>query len=209
MFFSGKKIFCVGHNKTGTTSLAAAMKDMGYKVGRQSVAERLFDAWCHRDFGRIAKYCRSAEFFQDVPFSLPYLYVALDQAFPGSKFILTVRDSADVWYESTCKFHERIVGKGRLPTWADLEEYDYREKGWLLDVMRRAYGVSDEQQLYDGDHYRAYYERHNAAVVDYFRFRPDDLLVINLAEKDSMERLCRFLGRPFAGQEMPHMNKRK
>lgn len=61
MFFSGRKIFCFGHNKIRITSLAAAMKGMGDKAGRQSVAERLFDAWCNRDFGRITKYCKNPE----------------------------------------------------------------------------------------------------------------------------------------------------
>ena len=57
---------------------------------------------------------KSVEFFKNVPFSLPYLYVALDQAFPGPKLIPTVRDSVDAWFESTCKFRERIASKGRL-----------------------------------------------------------------------------------------------
>lgn len=33
----------------------------------------------------------SKALIQDVPFSLPYTYVVMDQYFPRSKFILTVR----------------------------------------------------------------------------------------------------------------------
>lgn len=86
-----QKVFCIGRNKTGTTSLKKALSEFGYLIGDQRAAERLIDAYAIRDFGPIMSYCETAEAFQDVPFSWPYTYVVLDQAFPNSKFILTVR----------------------------------------------------------------------------------------------------------------------
>ena len=94
------KVFCIGLNKTGTTSLKKESGLQGYTVGNQRQAELLFDDWVKRDFKRIIRYCHTAEFFQDAPFSYPYTFIALDQAFPGSKFILTLRDNADEWYYS-------------------------------------------------------------------------------------------------------------
>jgi hypothetical protein len=44
------KIFCIGCNKTGTTSLETAFKDWGYKLGNQTIAERLVDSYLDRDF---------------------------------------------------------------------------------------------------------------------------------------------------------------
>src|SRR5207248_6822925 len=116
-----KKVFCIGQNKTGTTSMAAALAQLGYKVGEQSVAELLIKDWSRRDFRRIVRYCASADAFQDIPFSLDYTYQAVDCAYPGSKFILTVRSSGDEWYASLIRFHTKIIGKNRLPTAADLK----------------------------------------------------------------------------------------
>ena len=108
-----------GANKTGTTSVAAALDALGFTLGDQPTAERLIDDWAVRDFDGIVSYCRSADAFQDIPFSLDYTYQAVDQAFPGAKFILTVRSSAADWYESLTRSHAGIVGRGRRPTAGD------------------------------------------------------------------------------------------
>src|SRR6056297_564727 len=102
------KIFCVGLNKTGTTSLKKEMEFQGHTVGNQRQAELLFDDWVKRKFNRIVRYCHTAQFFQDSPFSLPYTFIVLDQAFPGSKFILTVRDNPEQWYNSLIHFHGKL-----------------------------------------------------------------------------------------------------
>lgn len=94
------KVFCIGRNKTGTTSMARAVVSLGFKLGKQSRAERLLEDWGKRDFCRIIRYCKSADAFQDIPFSLPDTYQALDEAFPKSKFILTVRNNSEEWYET-------------------------------------------------------------------------------------------------------------
>ena len=99
-----QKVFCIGRTKTGTTSLTKAMAKLGYVIGDQHSAEMLIRDWGRRDFTGIAGYCRNGEFFQDVPFSLPYTFQAMDMCFPGSKFILTIRD-AESWYKSMLDFH--------------------------------------------------------------------------------------------------------
>jgi hypothetical protein len=59
------KVFCVGRNKTGATSMAAAFADLGLVVGRQAWAERLAFDWARRDFRRLFRYCLTAQAFQD------------------------------------------------------------------------------------------------------------------------------------------------
>lgn len=44
----GRKIFCAGHNKTGTASLLFAMEALGFKPGYQPDAERLPGHWLRR-----------------------------------------------------------------------------------------------------------------------------------------------------------------
>ena len=202
----GRKVFCIGRNKTGTTSIEAALQGFGLRMGLQARGEMLKGDWAKRDFARIVALCRTADAFQDVPFSNADTFRAVDAAYPGSRFILTVRDSPEQWFDSLVRFHTRIVGKGRLPTADDLREFDYRYKGYLWDAFVHSYG-SDERLLYDRDTYIANYVEHNRSVREYFRRRPADLLEINVGDADAMPRLCAFLGVPYRGQAMPHLNR--
>jgi Sulfotransferase domain len=201
----GRKIFCIGSGKTGTTSTGAALSLLGYKVGDQGEAELLIEHWARRNFGPIIEYCHTADAFQDIPYCLDYTYVALDQAFSGSKFILTVRKNSSEWYESMVRFHTKIVGKNRLPTSDDLKEFPYRYPGWIWRAHTLIYGC-DEYSLFDRDLYIQQYRLHAAAVLDYFLHRPGDLLILNVSRPNAMDRLCRFLGKQRDGLEMPHLN---
>lgn len=188
------KIFGIGVNKTGTTSLKLAMKDLGYTIGYQRKAEVLVEDWGRRNFKRIIRFCYSAEFFQDVPFSLPYTFQALDTEFPDSKFILTVRNSSEEWYSSITRFHAKKWGKdNKIPSREDLQKANYRGIGrpWR---MNRLYYNSPETDPYNKTSLIKFYETHNQVVIDYFKNRPEKLLVINLTEKNSYGKLCTFLG---------------
>lgn len=201
------KFFCIGCNKTGTTSLARAFKDHGFVVGRQRSAEWLC-AWHYRrsEFGRLIEYCRTAQVFQDIPFSLSGTYRVMDEAFPGSKFILTVRDSADQWYESVVRFQSKKFGKdGRVPTAKDLREASYLYPGWPYE-RHKMYGVADED-LFNRAKLIAYYERHTAEVIEYFRARPEDLLVLNLAEPGAFDAFVRFAGVDPRYEDFPWLNR--
>ncbi|NQU26360.1 MAG: hypothetical protein HQ567_34175 [Candidatus Nealsonbacteria bacterium] len=200
------KLFGIGRNKTGTTSLATAMHDLGYICAPQRPFELLFDDWVDRRFDRILKLCRNYEAFQDTPFSLPYTYQALDRAFPGSKFVLTVRDSAEAWYRSVTRFHSRLFGGGEIPTSRMLREAAYCYPGWMLKVVQGVYHT-DPENLYDRDALMRTYERHNESVVDYFVNRPDDLLVLNVASSGAYAMLCEFLGQPCTTQDFPWKNQ--
>lgn len=199
------KVFCIGRNKTGTTSIAEALASLGYKVGDQAAAELLMDDWGQRDFHRLIDYCKTADAFQDVPFSLDFTYPVLDYAFPGSKFILTIRNSGAEWYESLTRFHSKAFCNGRLPTADDLKAVNYREPGWLWKAHTMIYG-NDESNLYHRENYIKHYEDYNARVLEYFKHRPQDLLVLNLSESDSMARLACFLGVEASDMAMPHLN---
>lgn len=200
-----RKVFCIGANKTGTTSIGVAFRDLGLKLGNQENAELLFHDWARNDYRRIISYCQSAQAFQDIPFSLHGTFVELDKAFPNAKFVLTVRNDAEEWYQSLVRFHSRIVDKGRVPTKDDLRQYNYRYPGFMLDVFKHSFGAGGAE-AYDRDAYVRYYEDHNNQVKEYFRGRQGKLLVLNLADSGAMEKLVTFLGFPYMGQKMPHLN---
>lgn len=188
------KYFCIGRNKTGTTSLKRAFKDLGYIVGNQQIAERLYDHYYFDGrYDTIIKYCRTAEVFQDVPFSCPDLFPSLDQAYPGSKFILTIRDDVDQWYRSISKFHAKKFGRdGALPTVDDLRKADYVRPGFALNTMR-LHGTTEDDP-YNAEIMKAHYEAHNRAVMDYFFGRENDLLVINVGDAGAYQDFIKFLG---------------
>jgi hypothetical protein len=201
------KVFGIGNNKTGTTSLKAAMDELGFVVGHQRIAEQLIKDWAKRDFSSIISYCKTAQFFQDVPFSKPYTYVVLDHEFPGSKFILTVRDSPEQWYNSLTKFHAKLWGKnGRIPTKEDLQNATYRYKGRPWETRNWVYDVPSEDP-YNKEILIKHYQDYNNSVKEYFRHRPDDLLVLNVAGKGAYQKLCDFLVVESDREEFPWKNK--
>ncbi len=186
------KIFCIGMNKTGTTTLRYTLQEHGFKVGDESVAQRYMEDYAVRDLSGLIRFCKGADAFQDAPFSCWHTFIILDQAFPGSKFILTERNNAEEWYGSLLRFHSKRFGKdGRVPTAEDLRNAKRGEGRSPYANFKLRFGVSDSN-MYDKELLTDYYELHNRMVKDYFRFR-NDLLVLNLEEEDSYRRFCRFL----------------
>ena len=51
------------------------------------------------------------------------------------------------------------------------------------------------------------YSLHVANVQEYFKDRPDDLLIINWKNGDNWEKICPFLGKEIPNQDFPHANK--
>jgi hypothetical protein len=120
-----------------------------------------------------------ADVFSDNPW--PLLFKELDARFPGSKFILSVRDYGS-WIRS-------MIGHfGNKPN----------------DLLQWIYGVPYP----DGhaDRCIEVFAAHNAAVRQYFRDRPGSLLEIDLEREASWEPLCRFLDCPIPSLPFPHVN---
>lgn len=188
-----EKIFCIGRNKTGTTTLKTEFKDLGFHVGDQLLAEKISDReYFSGDCKRLIAYCYTAQVFQDRPFSYPDTFRLLDRYFPGAKFILTVRDSDEQWYNSMVNFHAKKFGKnGMPPTAEELESIKYRT-GNPPNVMR-LYGTSRDDP-YNRKILTNSYNKHNENVREYFRNRPDDLLEINVSNKSDYGRFLEFIG---------------
>lgn len=218
------RYFGVGANKTGTTSLARALEELGFRVAPQWDYEILLPHWIKRNFQVIIDHVRQdkSNVFQDVPFSHDYTYQALDLAFPESKFILTERSRSDVWFESLRSFHGKVFNGTKMmtannrttwntPTISDLQQANLTFPGFIYSWVKSVFDLPDNDEdasklLYDKNHFIGYYERHNFAVKYYFSSRPDDLLVLNVEDDDAMERLCSFVGKPCPGRRFPDMH---
>lgn len=203
-----RKIFCIGLNKTGTTSLELALKTLGFRLGNQRAGELLIEAWGRRDFRPIIRLAQTADAFQDVPFSLNYTYQAMDIAFPGSRFILTVRDSAQAWYHSMLTFTAKRLGCELQSLAAiDIRQDSYIYPGWHCRLIELQFGSSGLDQWFNRDIMLEHYLSYNQRVLDYFRHRPQDLLVLNVGDPEAMGKLCEFLGVDPSGLRMPHLNR--
>ncbi len=201
------KYFCVGRNKTGTTSLKGAFNSLGFIIGDQREAEILYDKYFFKgEFEPVIKYCKTAEVFQDVPFSYKKTIKYVDEAFPDSKFILTVRDNAEQWYNSITSFHAKKFGKnGRIPTVEDLKNANYVRRGFMYNTVK-AHRTPDDDP-YNKEIMINHYKNHNSYIKNYFKNRPGDLLVINLAEKDAYQKFTDFLGVESPFDKFPWRNK--
>ena len=204
-FGKNPKVFGIGRNKTGTTSLEAALVSLGYRVAPTREGECLFDDWTQGRFAAVKRLCKSYDAFQDIPFSFPGSYEILDQMFPGSKFVLTVRD-LDKWFQSLVRFHSKLFGNGKQPTWEDLEAATYRRRGFIADCQRFVY-EADTYGLYDEEHYKAVCQRQIETAREYFRNRSDQFLEIDVSEEGSFQRLCGFLGQESDDTKFPWENK--
>jgi hypothetical protein len=208
MFKKNKpKIFCIGFNKTGTTTIARVLKDFNIKLGNQPEAEMLMPNWFDRDFKAIINYVKSATAFQDIPFSLPYTFIALEQHFPNAKFILTVRDNDEQWYNSISKFHSKLWSADENPPkFNDLKDASYRYKGLAYEYIKQVFNTPNDD-LYNKIILIKTYNNHNNLVKDYFRAHSEKLIVINTSNKADYFRLCDFLKEKPLHDNFPWENK--
>jgi hypothetical protein len=156
-----KKVFVVGFNKTGTVSIHILFESLGLP-SYHGVEWRSCEDM---------KLLKSYDCFSDgVPKDLP----KLDHMFPGSKFILQVRD-LDTWVYSRLAHIEREKERTRIfdtqksSGWNNTE---YATKGW---IKKR--------------------NTHHLFVLSYFIERPSDLLVVNFVRDElAATKICNFLG---------------
>jgi hypothetical protein len=187
------KVFVIGFNKTGTTSVKHALGELGFIIGNQPTAELLLDHIIDDEQEifekKIIEYCNEAEAYQDIPFSLPQVYKILDENFPDSKFILTIRDNSDQWFNSIKRFHAKLWGGGDICTKEDLANAKYRYKGYALRYINYVFGDS----YYNKKKYHKVYEKHISDVQKHFYNRPEKLLTINISDEKSYIKMCNFL----------------
>lgn len=115
----------------------------------------------------------------------------LDEKYPGSAFILTTRET-ESWLASMKWMMGRI---GLAPK---------TDQAFMYDLRERLYGVRefDAQKMLKG------YFRHMEAVLEYFRGRMHDLLVIDICAGDGWEKLATFLGVRIPQVPFPRLNRR-
>lgn len=182
---ASEKIFGIGFQKTGTASLAKALRILGFRVTHGMVINgpKGVEIEPPVTTAKVLPFAlagaRQVDAVCDSPW--PTLYRELDAEFPGSKFILTLRDPKE-WIKST------------------LRHFGARES----DALQWIYGVP----CVKGNETRCLevYQAHNAAVREHFAVRPSGFLEIDFGEEEGWEKLCAFLGRPVPDTGFPRDN---
>ncbi|KKM23113.1 hypothetical protein LCGC14_1618500 [marine sediment metagenome] len=154
------KIFGIGLSRTGTTSLAYALKEIGINIVHYPMSEaQLFDP---ENDGAC-----------DIPV-ITY-YKELDKKFPNSKFIYTFREKEE-WLNSMAVYLPR--------------KKDWPKSAWQTQHRMAVY----EREDFDRDAFAKRYDLHDTDVREYFKGREQDLLILNICEGDTTEKLFSFIG---------------
>ncbi|MEM9049164.1 MAG: sulfotransferase family protein [Pseudomonadota bacterium] len=177
------RVFGLGLNKTGTSSLRQALKILGFR-------HHIYRPALIRDLakGRMAPIFAAAEAsesFEDWPW--PLVWRQLDARFgDGARFVLTRRISADVWLESLKAHSARTAGGGFARRLAYGHAYPHGQEAAHLAV----------------------YDAHLAALRTYFadRARAHRFIELCWEEGQGWSELCTFLGEPLPDLPFPHAN---
>lgn len=170
------KVLGIGLSRTATTTLNHALEILGYRSVHWpwdlSVIDRV-DAATDQTVGVAFK--------------------ELDAKYPGSLFILTVRD-IESWISSM----DRISTEFRHPI-----NSDPTLRAFVYGINLKLYGAED----FDRQKWEAGYWSHLEAVKEHFKDRPEQLLIMDICAGDGWEKLCPFLGKPVPATPFPWDNR--
>ena len=191
------KVFGIGLSRTGTTSLTQALQLLGYQAihfPRDDVTRaEVYRFFASPSASLSLALLQQADALTDTPVCC--LYKALDQAYPGSKFILTVREK-QAWLAS-------YQGHWRRYPFLFSERPDGFLAHYSHFLNERLYGT----QSADPEILSAAYDRYTAEVFEYFRDRPEDLLILDISSGQGWNELAPFLERAIPQIPFPWENR--
>ena len=180
-----RKIFCIGLQKTGTTTFQKCMQALGYD--HKGNSPELFLEW-RRDnkrplFDIIEKY----DSFDDIPYFVLYRDI-FDVCGTNALYVLTLRSSPQIWLDSM-KAH----ALGSFPWTSQFE---------IIYGRSYPHGYEDE--------FIAFYEAHREGVREFFREHSatNNLCELCWENGQGWPELCNFLGRPIPDIPFPHARRR-
>jgi len=177
-----RKLFFIGFNKCGTTSLHRLMSRSGYSSvhwelpGGRFIAPTLF--WNHQLGRPLLTGMERHDTFSDMYYQTEacclegnFLFRELHRQYPRALFVLNTRDR-EKWIQSRIRHAPASNG------------------GQLVKRVQKMLGTSEESVL---QAWRDQWDAHHTAVTDYFRDFPDQLFRFHL-EEDKIEPLAEWVG---------------
>lgn len=199
-----KKIFVVGNNKTGTTSLELYFKNLGFNTADQSEGEHIafkhfFEGDGYAFLERILPYIEKYEVFQDVPFSLKAFLPILLKYYPDSKFIYSIRWPF-AWFRSLVNHHSRLAGfsyaLNESPEGSrivfDVDDMLEKVLNWhylgknQAEFMMLVYNLAETRELYNQDKYIKYHIEHRVQAAKLLKGK--DALFVDIT-RDNLSAL--------------------
>lgn len=184
------KVFCVGMNKTGTSTIKHCFERLGlfpiaspktYSPEERREIRRFYEDKNYQAMLKLAENYRS---FEDRPWNIWSMYRQLHERFPDSLFILTVRDP-ESWWRSTERWIT-ITKPEVLPLYQLHLRVDQPTREPMIDS----------------------YQRYNREVIEYFA-GTGRLLVMDIEKGDGWSKLCQFLAVPVPNVDFPHANRQR
>ena len=103
------KVFCIGYNKTGTTTIGKSLEMLGYR--NSSFNKRVWRKYYKRNqIVKILKYTANFDSTDDLPWLKEDMIPILDRVFPNSKFIYLTRDE-ESWKRSLYNWNYKVKGQ--------------------------------------------------------------------------------------------------
>jgi len=189
-----EKIFVIGANKTGTTSMTKALNILGYNLCPEDImftknSKYLTEA-LKNNYTPLFELVKKYDAFEDRPWNHTDFYKTLNEKFPSLKFIMTIRDTKN-WIDSYLRWNKKIK----------LRDH------WIYPLVSKVcYG--NEDFLSDLENMEKKYEDRNKEIIEYFK-DSNNLLIIDLEKNEGWEKLCNFLNIKVPNKEFPHENKTK
>ncbi len=173
------KIFGIGLQRTGTTSLYAALKMLGIQAAPHGIP--LF-------YNLDDPILNQFDAFMDNP--IPLIYQELDRKIHGCKFIVTDREEED-WLRSVeWLFNDEMPRMDpKLRTIGD-------------EIHERFYGTRN----FDRELFRARKRSYYQEVDHYFSNRSQDVLKIDFTTGANWHSICQFLSLPIPKKDFPWLN---
>lgn len=207
------KVFVIGMNKTGTTSLHKFLQDLGYRTGPQKQCSRLLHDYFDGNWNEYFRIIKNYEAFQDSPFSMASneFILEIKNKYPNALFILTVRDDSTVWYQSLVRFHRKIR-YGDMPSieWSDVRKIEF--SGRKVDRSLLHYHGLDnlppyyDRAPYDSEILQKYYNDYNERLISLLSSSPN-FMIVNLNDQDAEHRIKSFLGKETSTAKIPKLNR--
>lgn len=184
------KVFGIGLSRTGTRSLTAALRTLGFDIVHYPS-----DPATYRTLlAGTGRFPLLADHDGITDISVAPYYEELDLDWPGAKFILTVREEQD-WLRSCATHWTRPVDSktDRGEGYPDMQRF----------LRAAVYGCHE----FNPERFARVHRRHVEQVLRHFAGRDDDLLVLDIVGGDGYERLAPFLGREVPDHPFPNVNR--
>jgi len=204
------KIFCIGYNKSGTTSVYESIRDLGFRGHGSTMAsgEYVMHDIARGNFNMLHDWLdefKDITVFKDVPLSVPNVWKEIYKKYPDAKYVLSERDSSEQWYNSIFNFHRLVFKLSDTPSWGELSQLKNTYHGYLYDYMRYTYHTEISPFPYDKDKLIYSYESHNNEIKEFFKDK-DNFISVNVSNDNDYLKLCSFLERATFDNKFPKYN---